>query len=121
MAKSSKSFSSKNKMKQRSRSTSLQVNAPTKRTPSGLTQRASRVADAISTGVRQLVSSGSKALAGRRNQSQSLNATVQQGDASTTVNASSINVPDDPNSRTNTTLECGAVDPNALLLSELGS
>jgi len=121
MAKSSKSSSSKNKKKQCSRSTSPQVNAPTQRTPSGATQRTSRVADVISTGVRQLVSSGSRALDGRRNQSQSSNAMVQQEDASTTVNASSVNVPDDLNSRTNTMLEYGAVDPNALLLSELGS
>jgi len=75
----------------------------------------------LNTGVQQLVSSGLKALTGRRNQNQGSEATVQQGDASTTVNASSVNVLDDPNSRTNTTLEYGAVDPNALLLSELGS
>jgi len=46
---------------------------------------------------------------------------VQQGDASMIVNASSVNVPDDPNSRTNTTLEYVAMDLNASLLSELGS
>jgi len=120
MVKSSKNTLNKNKNKQRSRSTSPQVNAPTQRTPSGRNQR-TRVAEAISTGVRPLVSSGSKALTGRRNQSQGSNATVQQGDASTIVNAASVNVPDDPNSRTNITLECGAVDPNAWLLSELGS
>jgi len=44
------------------------------RTPSGPTQRASRVTDAIRTGMWQLVSSGSKALTGRQNQSQNLNA-----------------------------------------------
>jgi len=49
------------------------------------------------TGVRQLVSSGSKALTGRRNQNQGSGATVQQGDASTVVNASSVSVLNDPN------------------------
>jgi len=75
------------------------VNAPTQRTPNGL-NRHTRVAEAIGagmTGVRQLVSSGSKALTGRRNQNQGSDATVQQGDASTVVNASSLNVLDDPN------------------------
>jgi len=113
--------SSRNKKKQHSRSTSLQVNAPMQRTPSGPTQRASRVVEAISTGVWQLASSGSKALTGRRNQSQSSNAAVQQCNASTIANASSVNVPDDPNLGTNTMLECGAMDPNASSLSELGS
>jgi len=120
MAKSSKNTSNKNKKKQRSRSTSLQVNAPTQHTPSGPNQH-TRITEAINAGVRQLVCSGSKALTGRRNQSQGSNAAVQQGNTSTTVNTSSVNVLDDPNSRTNRTLEYGAVDPNALLLSELGS
>jgi len=112
----------KNKKKQHSRSTSPQVNAPMQRTPSGPTQCTSRVVEAISTGVWQLVSSGSKALTGRRNQSQNSNAMVQQDDASTIVSASSVNAPNDPNSGTNATLvEHGAMDPNALLLSELGS
>jgi len=120
MAKSSKNTSNKNKKKLHSRSTSPQVNAPMQRTPSGPNQR-SIVAEAINAGVRQLVSSGLKALTGRQNQSQGSNAAAQQGDASTTVNASMVSVPNDPNSRTNTTLEHGAVDPNALLLLELGS
>jgi len=123
MAKSSKNTSNKNKKKQRSRSTSPQVNAPTQRTPNGPNWR-TRVAEAINagvTGVRQLVSSGSKALTGRRNQNQGSDAAAQQGDASTVVNASSVKVLDDPNLRTNATLECGAEDPNASLLSDLGS
>jgi len=120
MAKSLKNTSNRNKKKQRSRSTSPQVNAPTQRTPSGPNQHA-RVAEAINAGVRQLVISALKALTGRQNQSQSSNAMVQQGNASAMVNAPSVNVPDDPNSRMNTTLECRAVDPNASLLSELGS
>jgi len=119
MAKSSKNTSNKNKKKQRSRSTSPQVNAPTQRTPNG-PNRHTRVAEAINAGVRQLMSSGSKALTVRRNQNQGSDATVQQGDASTVVNASSVNILDDPNSRTNATLEHGAVDLSALLLSELG-
>ena len=113
--------SSKNKKKQCSRSTSPQVNAPMQRTPSGPKQRPSRVTEAVSTGVRQLVSSGLNALTGRRNQSQNSSVTAQQGDASMTVNASSVDVPNDPSSGTNAMLECGAMDPNVLLLSELGS
>jgi len=104
-----------NKKKQRSSSTSPQVNAPMQHTPNGPNQR-TRVAEAINTGVtgvRQLVSSGSKALTGRRNQNQGSDATVQQVDASTVVNASSVNVLNDPNLRTNTMLEYGAEDPNA--------
>jgi len=124
MAKSSKKSSKKkNQKKQQSGSTSPQVNAPTKRSPNGPNRR-TRVADAINagvTGVRQLVSSGLKALTGRQNQNQGSDAMVQQGDASTVVNASSVNVLDDPNLRTNTTLEHGAEDPNTSLLSELGS
>jgi len=91
------------------------VNAPMQHTPNGPNQR-TRVAEAINTGVtgvRQLVSSGSKALTGRRNQNQGSDATVQQVDASTVVNASSVNVLNDPNLRTNTMLEYGAEDPNA--------
>jgi len=113
--------SPKNKKKQRSRSTSPQVNVPTQRTPIGLMQRTTRVVEAIATGVRQLMGSGSKATSGRRGKNQGSNATVQQGDASTIANTSSVNVPDSNNSGTNTTQECGAVDPNASLLSELGS
>jgi len=46
---------------------------------------------------------------------------VQQGDASTIVNAQSTSVPDGGNSGNNTTQEYGVMDPDALLLSELGS
>jgi len=46
---------------------------------------------------------------------------AQQGNASTVANASSVNVLNDPNLRTNATLECGAEDSNASLPSELGS
>jgi len=46
---------------------------------------------------------------------------VQQGDASTIVNAPSTSVPDGSNSGTNATQECGLMDPDASLLSELGS
>jgi len=112
MAKSSKTRSNKNKNKQHSRSTSPQVNIPMQHALNGPNQH-TIVADAINAGVWQLVSSGSKALTGRRNQNQGSGATAQQSDASAVVNASSNNVLDDPNSRTNTTLECGAEDPNA--------
>jgi len=90
------------------------------RTPSGPVQRATRdVADAITTGVRQMLNSGLKAM--QRGKNQGLNATVQQGDASTIANTSSVKVPNSNNSRTNATLEHGAVNPNASLLSEFGS
>jgi len=85
------------------------VNAPTQRTQSGLTQRTTRVvANAITSGVRQMPSSGSKAK--RQGKNQGLNATVQEGDASTKANVSSANVPDSNNS-----------GPNASLRLELGS
>jgi len=66
----------------------------------------------------------------RRGKNQDSDATVQQGDestmvqqddASTTVNAQSTSVPDGGNSGNNTTQEHGVMDPNALMLSELGS
>jgi len=120
--------SPKNKKKQHSRSTSLQVNAPTQCTPSGPTQRTTRVvADAI-TGMRQMLSSGSKAM--QRGKSQDSSATAQQGDASTTAqqgdastiaNAPSAKALDSNNPGTNATQECGVMDPNTSLLSELGS
>jgi len=46
---------------------------------------------------------------------------VQQGDASTIVNVPSTDVPDGGNSGTNRTQEHGVMDPDASLLSELGS
>jgi len=110
--------SPKNKKKQRSRSTLPQMNAPMQRTPSGAVHHATRaVANAVNAGVRQIISSGSKAM--RRGKNQGSNATLQQGNASAIATTVSVNVPDS-NLRTNTTLEYGAVDPNASLLSELG-
>jgi len=46
---------------------------------------------------------------------------VQQDDASTIVNAQSTGVPDGSNLGTNTMQEHGVMDPDALMLSELGS
>jgi len=57
----------------------------------------------------------------RRGKNQDSDAMVQQGDESTTVNAQSTGVPDSDSSGNNTTQEHGAMDPDASLLSELGS
>ena len=105
------------------------MNVATQRTPSGAVQNAGRVVTkAISTGVRRILHSGSKVM--RRGKNQDSDATVQQGDestvvqqgdASTTVNAQSTSVPDDGNLGNNAMQECGVMDPDASLLSELGS
>jgi len=77
------------------------------------------MADAVSAGVRRMLDSGLKVM--RRNKNKGLDDTVQQGDASTIVNAPSTIVPDGGNSGTNATQEYGAMDPDASMLSELGS
>jgi len=46
---------------------------------------------------------------------------VQQDDASTIVNVQSTGVPDGDNSGNNATQEYGVMDPDASMLSELGS
>jgi len=108
------------KRRSRSRSTSPHTNAPTQHAPARIMQRASKVvANAATTAARQLMSSGSKAM--QRNKSQGLDATVQQGDASTTVNAQGANASNNSNSGVNATQEHGAMDPNASLLSDLES
>jgi len=114
------------KRRSRSRSTSPHTNAPMQRTPAGIVQRTTKVvANAATTAARQLMSSGTKAM--RRNKSQGLDATAQQGDASTAANAPSASAPNNSgnwvnsNSSTNTTQEYGAIDPNASMLSDLGS
>jgi len=101
----------KNKKKQRSRSTLLQVNAQMQSTPRAVSEGFA--------GMQQVPSSGSKAL--RRSRNQDLGATGQQGNASTTANAPNASSPDNSNSGTNTTQEYGVMDPDASLLSELGS
>jgi len=77
--------------------------------------------------MRQMLSSGSKAM--QRGKSQDSSATAQQGDASTTAqqgdastiaNAPSAKALDSNNPGTNATQECGVMDPNTSLLSELG-
>jgi len=96
------------------------VNVVTQRTPSGAVQNAGRVmAEAVSAGARRTLNSGSKAM--RRSKNQDSDDAVQQGDVSTTVNAQSASIPDGGNSGTNATQEHGAMDPGALMLSELGS
>jgi len=108
------------KRRSRSRSTSLHTNAPTQHTPAGIMQRTTKVvANAATTAAQQLMSSGSKAM--QRNKNQGLDARAQQGDASMAANASSANAPDNSNSNANTTQEYGAMDPNASMLSDLGS
>jgi len=103
-----------------SRSTSPHTNAPMQHTPAGIMQRTTKVvANAATTAARQLMSSGSKAM--QRNKNQGSDATVQQGDASTAANALSANAPDNSNSSANTAQEYGAMDPNASMLSDLGS
>jgi len=62
MAKSSKNTSNKKKIG--SKGASPHANAPTQRTPNGPNPR-TRVSEAFSTDVRQLVNSGSKALTRR--------------------------------------------------------
>jgi len=103
--------SPKHKKKQWSRSTSLQVNAPM--------QRAPRVVSVAIAGMQRVLSSGSKVM--RRGKNQDSGATVQQGDASTIANAPSESTPDINNLGTNMTQEYGVMDPDASLLSELGS
>ena len=105
------------------------MNVATQRTPSGAAQSASRVVtEAVSTGVRRILHSGSKVM--RRGKNQDSDATVQQGDestmvqqddASTIVNAQSTSVPDGGNSGNNATQECGVMDPDVSMLLELGS
>jgi len=105
------------------------VNVVTQRAPSGAVQSTSRVmAEAVSTGVRRILHSGSKVM--RRGKNQDSDATVQQGDesamvqqddASTIVNAQSTSVPDGGNSGNNATQECGVMDPDVSMLLELGS
>jgi len=108
------------KRRSRSRSTLPHANAPTQHTPAGIMQRASKVvANAATTVARQLMSSGSKAM--RRNKNQGSGAMVQQGDASTTANTQGANASNYSKSGVNATQEHGAMDPNALLLSDLES
>jgi len=110
--------SPKNKQKQRHRSTLPQVNAPMQRAPIAPTQRAPRVVSDAIAGMQQALSSGLKVM-GRGN-NQDLGATVQHGDASMTANAPSASAPDNSNSGADKTQECGVMDPDALLLLELG-
>jgi len=77
------------------------------------------VANAATTAARQLMSSASKAM--QRNKNQGSDATVQQGDASTTANVQGANASNNSNSSVNTTQAHGAMDPNASLLSDLES
>jgi len=105
------------------------VNVVTQRTSSGAAQSSGRVtAEAVSTGVRRTLHSGSKIM--RRGKNQDSDATVQQGDestmvqqgdTSTTVNVQGTSGPDNGNSGNNTTQECGVMDSDTSLLSELGS
>jgi len=121
--------SPKNRRTWRPRSRSPQVNVGTQRTPINPVQNAGRVvANTVSTGVRRILDSGLKVM--RRSKNRDSNATVQQGDASAmtqqdvtsmTVNTPSVSTPDGGISGTNATQECGAMDPDALFLSELGS
>jgi len=104
------------KRRSRSRSTSPHTNAPTQHATAGIMQCMSKVvANAATTAVRQLMSSGSKAM--RRNKNQGPDATVQQGDASTTANVQGANASNNSNSGVNATQEHGTMDPNASLLS----
>jgi len=57
----------------------------------------------------------------RRNKNQGSDATVQQGDESTTANAQGTSASNDNESGVNTTQEHATVDPNASLLSDLES
>jgi len=109
----------KNKKKQRSRSTSPQLNAPMQRTPNAPTQRTPRVVSDAIAGMQWVLSSSSKAI--RRGKNQDLGATVQQGNASTIANAPSASPPDSSNLGANAMKEHGVMDPDASLLSELGS
>jgi len=90
------------KRRSRSRSTSPHTNAPTQHATAGIMQCMSKVvANAATTAVRQLMSSGSKAM--RRNKNQGPDATVQQGDASTTANVQGANASNNSNSGVNAT------------------
>jgi len=108
------------------------VNVGAQRTPTNPVQNAGRVvADTVSTmstGVRRIFDSGSKVM--RQNKNRDSNAMGQQDNASTviqqdvtsmTVNTPSISTPDGSNSGNNTTQECGAMDPDASFLLELGA
>jgi len=57
----------------------------------------------------------------RRGKNQDSDDAVQQGDASTMVNAQNTSAPDGGNSGNNAMQEHGAMDPDASMLSELGS
>jgi len=108
------------KRRSRSRSTSPHTNALTQHTPAGIMQRTSKVvANAATAVARQLMSSGSKAI--RRNKNQGSDATVEQGDESTTANAQNASASNNYESGVNTTQEHAIVDPNASLLSDLES
>jgi len=84
-------------------------------------QRTTKVViNAVTTASRQILNSGSKAM--RRNKNQGLDATVQQGDASTIANAPSASAPDNNNLGANAMQEYGVMgDSNASMLSDLGS
>jgi len=105
------------------------VNVVTQRTPSGVVQSAGRVvAEAVSTGARRILHSGSKVMLRGKNQDSDAmvqqgdeSTMVQQGDASTMVNVQSTSVPDGGNLGNNTTQEHGVMDPDASMLLELGS
>ena len=103
--------SPKNKKKQRSRSTSSQVNALTQRTP--------RVISNTIAGMQRVLSCGLKVM--RRGKNQDSGATAQQGNVSMIANAPSASTPNNNNSGANATQECRVMDPDALLLSELVS
>jgi len=84
--------------------------------------------DTVATGVRRILDSGAKIM--RRKKNRDSNATAQQDDASTTVqqdvtsmtvNTQSINTPERSESGVNTAQECGAMNPDASFLLELGS
>jgi len=90
------------------------------RTPVGIMQRTTKVVtNAVTAASRQLMNSGSKAM--RRNKNQGLDATVQQGDESTTANAPSASAPNNNNLGANTTQEYVVMDLNALMLLDPGS
>jgi len=87
------------------------------------------MAEAVSTRVRRILNGGSKAM--RLSKNQDSDDTVQQGNVSTAVNAPSASVPDGSapsasvpdsgNLGVNATQEHGVMDPDASMLSELGS
>jgi len=98
------------------------ADAPTQHTPAGIMQRASKVvANAATAAARQLMSSGSKAMRRNKNQGSDATSMVQQGDASMTANAQGANASNYSNWGVNAMQEHGAMDPNASLLSDLGS